>query len=216
MSKHTRARLARATVQAVSLLVALAAPAAAHVTVDPSEAPRGGFTTLTFRVPNESDTASTTRVRVIFPDDVDLSMRTKPVPGWTAEVERRGEGAVASITWSGGSIAPGEFQEFDVSGGPLPDDADAIQLLAEQTYDDGEVVRWFDPVVPGEEEPEHPAPTLTLVDAEGAEVAADPIASTEEGAVDDAAEPLAAAALVVAIAALVVALLAMRRGHPAI
>ena len=38
---------------------------------------------------------------------------------------------------------------------------------AVQTYANGEAVRWIDEPVEGEEEPEHPAPALTLVDPEG-------------------------------------------------
>lgn len=46
----------------------LAAPAAmAHVTLQPKQAPAGGFARLDVRVPNESDDAATTKVRVQFP-----------------------------------------------------------------------------------------------------------------------------------------------------
>ncbi len=40
-------------------VLAFAAPAAAHVTVSSANATQGGYTKLTFRVPNEKDTAST-------------------------------------------------------------------------------------------------------------------------------------------------------------
>ncbi|MBW3668688.1 MAG: YcnI family protein [Actinobacteria bacterium] len=77
-------------------------------------------------------------------------------------VERAGE-AVARITWTGGTIRPGEFEEFDVSGGPLPTEADRLVFRALQTHDNGEGVRWIDePDEPGPE-PEHPAPVVTLV-----------------------------------------------------
>jgi uncharacterized protein YcnI len=211
-ASRPRLRLLPTFVLGALLALVPASIAAAHVTVNPSEATKGGFATLTFRVPNESDTASTTQLQVVFPDDVDLSMRTKPVPGWEVDVEMRGD-AVASITWSGGSIAPGEFQEFDVSGGPMPEDADSIQFGAIQTYDDGEVVRWVDPVVEGAPEPEHPAPTLHLVDAaEGedehgattgedgggsdASVAASASTDDDDG---DGATPLAVVALVLGV-----------------
>jgi periplasmic copper chaperone A len=43
---------------------ALAAPAAAqaHVTLQPTEVPAGGFTRLDVRIPNERDNADTTKV----------------------------------------------------------------------------------------------------------------------------------------------------------
>lgn len=62
-------------------------------------------------------------------------------------------------------IQPGEFDEFEVSVGPLPDDTDQILFPTLQTYQGGEVVRWIDEPLPNGEEPEHPAPLLTLVDA---------------------------------------------------
>ena len=106
---------------AVTAVLVLAAPASAHVTVNPSEAPQGSFTKLTFRVPNESDTASTTSVEVNLPEDAVIPyVSVKPVPGWTANIETRtleepveAEGGeisevVSKVTWSGGAIAPAE------------------------------------------------------------------------------------------------------------
>src|SRR6476659_10002450 len=62
-------RLAIAAAAAAALLAATALPAAAHVTVDPLEAPAGGFTVLTFKVPNEQDAAATTNLEVQLPPD---------------------------------------------------------------------------------------------------------------------------------------------------
>lgn len=99
-------------------------------------------------------------------------MSVKPVPRWTATVETaplaepvEGEDiteAVARITWTGGPIQPGQFEEFPISMGPLPDDTDQLVLPAIQTYESGEVVRWIEETPPSGEEPEHPAPVLTL------------------------------------------------------
>jgi uncharacterized protein len=50
-----RRALAALSVTAFAV-VALATAAFAHVSVTPTEAPRGGFSTLMFRVPTESDT----------------------------------------------------------------------------------------------------------------------------------------------------------------
>ena len=52
--------------------------------------------------------------------------------------------------------------ELPVSIGDVPDDVDAIDFTALQTYDDGDVVRWIDPTPENGEEPEHPAPVLTV------------------------------------------------------
>lgn len=162
-----------------ALVLSSAAPAAAHVTVQPAEAEQGSYTKLAFRAPNESDTAATIKLEVELPAEIE-SARTKPVPGWTATVEGR------RIRWEGGRIEPGQFHEFEISVGPLPK-VKQVVFEATQTYEDGLVVRWADPVVEGEEEPEHPVPTLTLVhgaDHAAEEVDAKPIASVDEDEVD--------------------------------
>ncbi|HEU5473176.1 MAG TPA: YcnI family protein [Actinophytocola sp.] len=166
--------------------------AAAHVTarVIGEPAAQGGFTKITFRVPNEDNTAGTVMLAVKFPPDTPIaSLRTKPVPGWTAVITRAPlptpvkteeaeiTEAVSTITWTaapGVRINPGEFQEFEVSGGPLPH-ADKLVMPAVQTYDSGKVVSWdAPPPAEGAEEPEHPAPVLALSAASGSEHGAAP------------------------------------------
>lgn len=182
MTKHSRARLG--TIGAASALltaaaVVLAAPlaASAHVRVDPATAVPGGYTTLTFKVPNESATASTNRVEVDLPTDTPFSSVTyQPVPGWSAEVI---EGALPepvtvgdatltraplSVVWTaddGVGIVDGQFQEFPISVGPVPD-TDQVLLPAHQGYTDGSVVDWVDAPLESGEEPELPAPVLVI------------------------------------------------------
>ncbi|HJQ06523.1 MAG TPA: YcnI family protein [Nocardioides sp.] len=162
-------------------LVALGAPALAHVTVDPDTAPGGGYTTVAFRVPTESDTASTTQVQVYLPTDHPFgSVSVRPVTGWRYRVveqklttpittdDGQVSQAVSQIAWTATSrataIKPGEFQDFSVSLGPLPDSGSVVFKVL-QTHSDGEVARWIQPAVEGQAEPEHPAPTLTLTPA---------------------------------------------------
>jgi uncharacterized protein YcnI len=173
-------RITGVAVAAAVALVVAAPMAAAHVTVNPGEAPKGGYAALSFRVPTERDDASTTKVEVNFPTDTPIAnVRVQPHPGWEYRIERttldepidnHGEEiseVVSKVTWTGGEIGPTEFDEFGVSVGPLPSDVDQILFPAIQTYDSGEVVRWIDePAADGEEEPENPAPALTLVDEE--------------------------------------------------
>lgn len=148
--------------------------AAAHVTVQPGEAAKGGYTKVAFRVPNESPTAGTVKLEVTLPKDFPLSsVRTKPQPGWKASVTKVKNGdkdVVSTITWQadpGVRIAPDEFAEFEVSLGKLPTNTDKLVLPATQTYDDGKVVKWDAPPAAGGEEPEHPAPVLKLTAAAG-------------------------------------------------
>jgi uncharacterized protein len=173
-------KLAMAIVTVVVGVIAIAAPAFAHVTVNPSEAAKGSFTKLTFRVPNEEEAADTVSVAVSFDTAHAIaSVSVKPKPGWTVDVQKEplptpiktDDGtiteAVKLITWSGGKIAPGEFDEFEVSAGPLPDDVDALTFPTVQTYSDGTKVEWIQPVVEGATEPDRPAPTLTLTASTG-------------------------------------------------
>jgi uncharacterized protein YcnI len=172
-------RTTRALIVAGLAIVVTAPLAEAHVTVNPGEAPKGGFAKLAFRVPNERPDSGTTTLEVNLPEDQPIAnVSVRPKQGWTYQVETRqldepidnhGEGlseVVSKITWTGGVIQPGEFDEFEVSVGPLPDDTDQILFPTLQTYQSGEVVRWIDEPLPNGEEPEHPAPLLTLVDAE--------------------------------------------------
>src|SRR5262245_9086787 len=92
-SRRFRSWLAGAGVVVAAAAVAVfgvAAPASAHVTVNPSSATQGGYTKLTFRVPNEKAEATTVKLEVVVPDNAPIpSMSIKPVAGWTAQVERR-------------------------------------------------------------------------------------------------------------------------------
>lgn len=173
-------KLIPVSLAAIGLSLFIAAPAAAHVTVSPKEAQPGSYARVAFRVPNESDTASTTKVEVFLPEDAPLaSVSTQPVPGWTVQVTKRKldqpldlhgsqiSEVVSQITWTAGegaAIKPGEFQEFPVSMGRLPDNVDHLVFKAIQTYSDGAVVRWIEEPKEGAEL-EHPAPVLQLAAA---------------------------------------------------
>jgi len=162
-------------------LVALAAlPAAAHVSVNPSSAPKGGFEVLSFNVPNEEADANTVKVDVLIPTKYPIaSVRIQPMPGWSTAVEKTtlakpvktDDGdvtqAVTKITWTAdaGGLKPGEFDLFTISAGPLPTKTNKLTFKAIQTYSNGEVVNWIQQTVKGAPEPEHPAPTLTLTAA---------------------------------------------------
>jgi uncharacterized protein YcnI len=214
------ARVALGTLASVASisLVLVAAPGWAHVTVNPGTATQGGYTALTFRVPNETDSTATTKVQVFLPQDHPLaSVSVKPHPGWHAQVVTKklanplstddGEvtEGVFSITWTPNSkqdaIQPGQYDEFDISVGPLPE-VSSLTFKALQTYSDGTVVRWIDPpAAEGQPEPEHPAPTLTLVpaSAEGAD------SSSSAGSESDDGDGTATTALVISIVAVLLA-----------
>ncbi|MFJ2111747.1 YcnI family protein [Streptomyces sp. NPDC087850] len=234
---------------AATALLLLAGPASAHVSVQPQgEAAKGGYATINFKVPNERDDASTTKVEVNFPADHPLaSVMPEPIPGWKVTVAKdkldkplklHGSTiteAVTKVTWTsdGGRIGPGQFQQFPLSVGQLPEDTDQLVFKALQTYDNKEVVRWIEEQKPGAEEPEHPAPVLELsassgdghggtADTAGAETAADKSATghgdgkTETASAathssDTTARVLGVTGIVVGVAGVAFGVLAGRR-----
>lgn len=157
------------------LVLAAASPAFAHVTLEPGTALVGASdVTLRFRVPNEEDNSTTNKVELFLPTDHPIAgIAVEPKPGWNVSIEttklakpiHTDDGditnVVSHVTWSGGSIGTGQFDEFTVIAGSLPDTPAALVFKAIQTYANGDVVRWID-VASGSAQPDHPAPTLTL------------------------------------------------------
>jgi uncharacterized protein YcnI len=207
----------------LAVLLALGAGvASAHVTVSSPDASAGGFGKVTFRVPTESDTASTVKVRIQLPTDKPFaSVSVQPVAGWTVTTTKaplnppvtdddgnKVTEAVSVVEFdapAGGGIAPGQFQEFSLSVGPFPKSGQLVFNVV-QDYSDGTEVAWIDPQVAGQPEPEHPAPVLKLAGSSGSATDPSPAAaSTQHGGSSSAAGVWA---LVVAIVALVVALVA--------
>ena len=211
--------LGTAILTALAASVVLAGAASAHVTVSSLDAAPGGYGKITFRVPDESDTASTVGLRIQVPQEAAMtSFRTQPVPGWTVTLttadldeplQFQGEEISSYVSViefradAGGGIAPGEFQEFALSGGPFPE-VDELAFPAVQLYSDGNESAWIEPTVEGQEEPERPAPVLTLPSEAGA---ADPTTAADEAGHSHAAAESSpgALALFLAILALLVA-----------
>ncbi|MFG2982898.1 YcnI family protein [Streptomyces sp. NPDC048258] len=173
-------RVSFAVALAAGTVLVLSGTAFAHVGVQPGEATKGGYATINFKVPNERDNASTTQLEVNFPVDQPLtSVMPQDVPGWTVTVEKSKldkpltvhgkqiNEAVTKVTWSGGKIEPGKFQQFPLSVGKLPENADQMVFKAIQTYDNNEVVRWIEEAKEGAAEPQNPAPVLKLTAAKG-------------------------------------------------
>ncbi|WP_157245363.1 YcnI family protein [Nonomuraea typhae] len=231
-------RAAGVLAAACALTLALAAPALAHVTINPGTAEQGGFTKVAFRVPNERDDAGTVKVEVAFPAEHPLAfVSVKPVPGWKVKVTEGKlpkpvktefgdlEEAVTKVEWTGGTINPGEFQEFEVSMGQLPKDTDQLVFPTTQTYSGGEVVKWADAPKTDGTEAERPAPVLKLTPATGdahgtpattspaTEAAAKPSVTpvAASSASDGTARLLGGAGLAAGVIGLVIAALALRR-----
>jgi uncharacterized protein YcnI len=194
------------------------------VTLQPEEAPAGGFTRLDVRVPTERDNASTTKVVVQFPPGF-LSVSSEPVPGWNSEitmrkldkpVEQFGEQVTEEVgqiafTADGEGIGPGQFQDFGLSLGVPDEPGSTLTFKALQTYSNGEVVRWIGPP-----DSESPAPQVKLTAGEGeaAEPAAQqPQAPAAEEDDDSGSDTLSIIALIVGALGLLAGLAALLTGR---
>jgi len=206
------------------LLISISSAAYAHIRVESDDASKGAESAkLAFRVPTESDTASTESVTIKLPKGTPFAYVSPEVKqGWkvalsTTKLEKPAKvgeftltKAVTSVTWTAkdSGIPPNQFDEFSLAVGPLPN-ADSVSFVAVQKYSDGEVVTW-DQIQKGDKEPEHPAPTLTLSPATNEGHGHSEEATASESS-DDTAKWLSGGALAVALAALVVALRQNRR-----
>ncbi len=210
-----------------TLAVGVPLAASAHVTVNPKRADPGYSADVTFRAPNESDTASTVKVEVHLPADTPFTnVRYEPTPGWTTTVvtetlpkpvEVSGNTiseAPSSIVFEaqdGHAIEPGQFQTWTVALGPIPE-VGHIVLPVTQTYSDGTVVEWAaTPDEVAEDDTLEPAPVLYIQDepaaghGAGHDDATDPADTHEETTDAAASAPQNGLAIGLSIAALVIA-----------
>src|SRR5687767_14417483 len=102
---HARARTAlgilAATIAAGGLV---AAQAGAHARVHPGSVLKGTGNAFSLVVPNESDEATITEVKITVPEGF-LIGGFEAAPGWERTTEGEGDGhsaVVKSVTWSGG------------------------------------------------------------------------------------------------------------------
>jgi uncharacterized protein YcnI len=138
----------------VGAMLAVSAPAWAHVVVSPEEVTAGDYETLTVSVPTEKE-IPTTEIRVEVPEGFLLS-GVQPVPGWEHTFEEDG-GVVRAVTFSGGEIRPREFQQFLLQA-QAPEKPGQYPWKAFQTYEDGSVVEWT-----GAPDSEEPASVVEVV-----------------------------------------------------
>ncbi len=201
-----------------------ATAASAHVHIVPDSAPSGGDATAVFTVPNEESSANTVELQIQFPTDHPIGTVTvAPVPGWTINVTKTklskpvhtDDGditdVVSEVTWTGGTIAPNQFQEFPVSFDSLPDDVGSLTFPAVQTYSNGDVVRWIETDTGNGVEPEHPAPVLTLTKSATATATTTTKVASSTTSSDSTARALGIVAIIVAALALVAGVGALMR-----
>ena len=168
----------------VGAMLALAAPAGAHVVVSPEEVTAGDYETLTVSVPTEKE-VPTTEIRVEVPEGFLLS-GVQPVPGWEHAFEED-RGVVTAVTFSGGQIRPREFQQFLVQA-QAPEEPGGYPWRATQTYEDGSTVEWT-----GAPDSEEPASVVEVVSGgpEATESSPEPSGSSASQEAGGEAEVLA-------------------------
>jgi uncharacterized protein YcnI/catechol 2,3-dioxygenase-like lactoylglutathione lyase family enzyme len=196
--------------------LALAAPAGAeaHIRVQPEEAAAGAYTVLRVNVPTESADLATTQVEVRFPPGFGYAL-SQPVAGWSVDV-RMTKAAKSTITgqtvpahvgrvvWTAeeprAEIPPGQFEDFPIAVQMPGKVGETLTFKAQQTYEDGEVVRWV-----GGPGTQAPAPQVLVTAAAEGQGAAASEGAPAEGDSGGGSDGLAIAALIVAILALATA-----------
>lgn len=150
--------------------------ASAHVDAKLDGAGPGGFGVVTLGVPTEAGKPATTKVEIRIPEETPLrTVRAEPVAGWTLDIQKRtidpplrkDDGTpvnevVSAVTWTatGTGIPQGQFQEFALYLGPMPD-ADTLALPTIQTFSDGSTEAWTERDA-GSDKPKFPVPTVAI------------------------------------------------------
>ena len=219
---------------------ALVAPAAAqaHISIHPNAVPQGAFATLTFRVPNETDNANTTKLAIQMPPGF-TDVSAAPPPGWSFSLKtqklatpvKTADGTVTSevseIDFSGGKLPPGQFGQFPISVVIPGPPGSVLTFKTVQTYSNGQVDSWI-----GSPTSAQPAPTIdvtakggvlqdvaggeagppaTLTGVRATSVNATQVVKTTSGA----SKGLGIAALALAILGVVLGTVALLRRRPA-
>jgi hypothetical protein len=140
-------------------VLGLAGPAFAHVEVSADKTTAGAHdVTLTFNGEAERTDAGIKAERVVLPQGIDPSAVSlvKAPAGWT--FTRGPDG----FTVAGKALRTGQDAVWKVKIAKLPDGQTRLSFKTLETYASGDVDRWIEIQEPGQDEPDHPAPLLTL------------------------------------------------------
>jgi hypothetical protein len=149
------------TVAALAGLVVtgLAGPALAHVEVSANKTQAGATdVTVTFHGEAENPAAGIKTERVVLPQGIAPATVTlvKAPAGWA--FARTADG----FTVGGKALKSGTDAEWSVKIAKLPDGVTRLSFKTLETYGNGDVSRWIEIQEPGADEPDNPAPLLTL------------------------------------------------------
>ena len=101
------------SVSSVTAALVLAAPAGAHLSINPDTVRTGALVDLVFSVPNAADPSGIDQVTISAPFSFVLD-DGEAVPGWTQS--RSGQ----TLTWKGGSIPLRQYGRFGIRGTAPP------------------------------------------------------------------------------------------------
>ena len=157
---------------AATAALLVAQPVNAHVTLEKPEAVAGQSYKAVLRLGHGCEGGSpTTSFSVDIPDAIAL-VRPMPKAGWQLKVEtapyakpigahgKEVTSGVKKITWSGGRVLDGEYDEFIFVGQLRDDAAGALAFPVVQKCSKGEW-RWVDVAQPGQPA-KNPAPVLKV------------------------------------------------------
>jgi uncharacterized protein YcnI len=163
--------LARTALAAGCLLAA--APALAHVAIDPSQAQPNTTIRASFRVPHGCDGAAMTRLTIRLPEGV-TEARPMPKPGWTLVLRPRESAAapaahgaarpLAEIVWDGGRLEDAHYDEFVVRLRVPDQPGTLLYIPVVQDCEGGRQAAWVEIPEPGRRVSDyrHPAPAIRL------------------------------------------------------
>ena len=156
---RTRLRLLTISAIAGAGVLALAGPALAHVEVSADKTTAGATdVTVTFNGEAENPSAGISSERVVLPAGIaaaDVTLVKAP-SGWT--FTRGSDG----FTVGGKALKAGTDAEWSVKIAKLPDGETRLSFKTLETYGNGDVSRWIEIQEPGQDEPDNPAPLVTL------------------------------------------------------
>ncbi|ETX16269.1 signal peptide protein [Roseivivax halodurans JCM 10272] len=168
----------KTTLTAAAALFVLSGTAFAHATLEQKEAAIGATTKVTLRVPHGCNGEATNAVRIQIPEGF-YAVKPMPKAGWdlstetgTYETPYDNHGTevtegVRAVTWSGGDLPDGHYDEFTIRGsvGPQLSADEALYFPSVQSCSNG-MADWTD--TSGSHDVPNPAPSLTLVAGDSA------------------------------------------------
>jgi uncharacterized protein YcnI len=180
---HQRRRLVTAVTAtagiAAAIVLGTGAAASAHIEATATDTAANSYTTLTFSVPHGCDGSPTTALTFHVPESVievtptvnsnwTISKATEPYTSGKADSEDPEDAGtrVTSVTYTAATPLPADERDTFQLSLSLPDGAagDVVAFPVTQTCEQGST-EWDQVQKAGQDEPEHPAPAVTLTAA---------------------------------------------------